>query len=118
MEKNDILLDGILSGIQVCKPQLDHPEKTVNEVLSRINVPTENKTAVMGLRTISVAATLLLLVGIATIPDDDNANDTALQDYQNKFLSQKADMYYIKSKLAEKQLYDIIKQQTPYEKNR
>lgn len=116
MENSNDILDKIIGDLQTCQPQLSQPDRVVDKVLIRIEAQRGSQKKLLALRISCMAASLLLLFGLITLPDG-NADDVALIGYQSKHLHQRMDENYMKSKFVDKQIYDIIKNQTSYENN-
>lgn len=117
MEINEKMLDDMFAGLHEHQPQLDNPDKMVDAVLSRIETKQKSAKLVLALRIACVAASLLLMFGLATMYDK-NVDENVFATYQNKYLSQRIDRDYVKSKFVDKQIYDVLKNQASYEKNR
>ena len=117
MENKDNILNELLARFNTCQPQLSHPDRTVDNVLHIIKTERRNKKIVIALRCAGMAALLFLIFGLAATPNYniDTSTPTA---YQSNFLSQRIDMDYVRTKLADETIYDKIKKQAPYEKYR
>lgn len=109
MEKNDELLSNLFSNLQAQRPALSRPDETVNNVMARLDGRAPRRGLVLVLRLTSVAASLLLLAGLALRPNR-HAMPSATLAYQQAVLSQKRDAHYVKGKFFDKTPYDIIKQ--------
>lgn len=117
MDNNDNMLNEILAGLRGRQPQLTCPDRLVEEVLMRIETEQKHTKLVIALRIACVAASFLLISGMAAVPDNC-LDGNAPVEYQNKYLCQRVDRDYVRSKLIDKQIYDIIRNQESHEKNR
>lgn len=109
MEKNDELLSNLFSNLQAQHPVQSHPDVALDNVMARLNNHSSRRALVLVLRIAGIAASLLLLLGLALHPSHPSEPTVAMA-YQQTVLSQKHDAHYVKGKFFDKTPYDIIKQ--------
>jgi len=109
MEKNDELLSNLFCNLQAQHPVQSHPDVALDSVMARLNNHSSRRALVLVLRIAGIAASLLLLLGLALRPLHPSKAPVALA-YQQAVLSQKHDASYMKGKFFDKTPYDIIKQ--------